>query len=74
MIRLTTSRSEQPGRLFLGVVKKNGDLHAIDAADGRKWTSRFGPASPKHLKLAVFTETPVAGQPDPPMQVVELFR
>ena len=74
-IDIDTSRSNGSiaGR-FEGNINSSGDMFVYDKYDNEIWTTHFGPAQQDRFVLADFVYKPVAGQPRPPLYIVEMDR
>lgn len=70
-IRIVTNREKgERAHRFIGVINDKGQVKVLDYADGRKWTSTYGPASLHNLKIAVSEHEPN----DPPLDILDLNR
>ncbi len=74
-IDIDTSRSNSSiaGR-FVGDINSKGDMFVYDVYDNEIWTTYFGPARQERFVLADFVYKPIAGQPRPPLYIVEMDR
>ena len=59
---------------LLGDLDEDQQIVLTETGRKEKWTSRFGPITPNHLKVAVPLSEEKRGQPDPVLLVLDLSR
>ncbi len=71
---INTDKTSPPAQHFTGRISNDGDMVLTDASDGETWTTHRGAATTEHVQIMDFLWTPEAGEPTPPMQIVDLHR
>ena len=59
---------------LVGILDEEQQLVLSETGRPQKWTSRFGPITPNHLKVAVPLSAEQRGQPAPVLLVLDLSR
>jgi len=75
-IVIVTTKMEPPAQRFTGTISTNGTMLLTDSYDGETWTTFFGPATRKFVKIADFARVPEDQEDDinVPIKFVELSR
>lgn len=73
---IVTNKIEPPAQMLTGTISTNGTMVLTDAFDGETWTTFFGPATRKFVKVADFSRVPEDRENDinVPIKFVELSR
>ncbi len=72
-VSITTSKSGL-GHYLTGTINSYGDMLVYDSYDGEDWSTHYGPASYTQVKIYDYIRQPVAGEPEPPLNAITLYR
>lgn len=62
------------GHYFSGIMNSSGDMLLYDHFDGEDWSTHNGPATSTKIKIYDYLWPPEAGQPQPPLNKIILYR
>jgi len=75
---IVTSKTAPPAQQFTGTINAAGKMDLTDAWDGEQWTTFFGPASNRFIKVADFARPPmdqsIEDEINVPFKILELSR
>lgn len=75
---VVTSKTAPPAQQFTGTIDAGGKMELTDAYDGEQWTTFFGNASNRFVKVADFARPPLDATLEDeitvPFKIVELSR
>ena len=72
-VSITTSKSGL-GHHLTGTINSDGSMLVYDSYDEEDWSTHYGPASYTQVRLYDYIRQPEAGEPEPPLNAITLYR